>query len=247
MRRTAVFGLAFFLVAGSASAERASRAYVDSVSTYGGPAPVEASAFVRAVVEQAGYAPILSADDEPCGMTPGCHVERGRKALAAISLQATVIEVAGTVSVSFYVVDVQTGAVSQSRQDEIDLSSPRASLATALPSPVNEHSSSGRRIAAWSLTGAGVALAVGGSLAWLHSRSLRSEFLDNHVDENGDVFGISPAAARQKEQSAKRWELAGVLLWTAAAGSGVTATILFSGDHESQAPRPAGVVLVGEF
>jgi hypothetical protein len=237
VRRTAILlgPLALCLAAGRALA--APGAYVDEVAIHGRVAPGEATAFVHRVLGAAGLEPrrAAGADDPaattpaPCGRDPACLAERGRREGARVAVRATVLELAGEVSISLYVVDTRTGAASEHARQGVDLRGADEALTADLRSRFVADRGSSSRTAAWTLAASAIALGAGGAFALLHAEGIEDAFFADHVNANGDVVGISPADAMAEEDRARAWTVGGgVLLGGAAVCAGLSIW-LFSG------------------
>jgi hypothetical protein len=212
----------------------ASPAYVDEVATHGRVAPAEAAAFVARVLRAAGLEPLVAPDARhgdaaPCGRDAACLAGRGRRAGARLALRATVLELAGEISVSLYVVDTRTGSASEHARQGVDLRGVDDALAADLRGRFGAERGRRRRVAAWTFAGTAAALGTGGVLALLHARSIEDAFLADHVNAGGDVVGISPADAMAEERRARAWTLGGGLLIGGAVLSAAASAWLFSG------------------
>lgn len=232
-----------------AAAGSARLAYVDQVEVFGGPAASEGRSFVATVLRQAGLGATFAGPDEtPCGEDAGCLAERAQKIGADVSLRATVALIAGQTSVGLFVVRA-SGSVWRYQKRDVDLGAGDPEVAAALASSplLARDEEGGAPVAAWSLTGAGLVLVAGGAVAIWRAFDLRDQFLREHVDDGGDVVGLSPAGARAAEKRARRFALAGSLLVGAGAAAGLGAGILFVRDSGERSPRPAGLVVEGDF
>jgi hypothetical protein len=235
------------LVASAAPALAEDRAaYVDEVVVAGGPGAGEARDRIAGAVRQAGLqVRFAAASVTPCGEDPACLAVRGRAAGAVVALRVTIAEVAGEVIAAVLIVDVRRGTAERRLAQGVELADLDGGIAAALAR--HARAAPRRRVAAWSLTGAAVLLAAGGAAATWRAHDLRDRFFADHVDANGDVFGISPAAARAAEVRARRWSLAGGLLLAGAASTGVAATVLFVRGGDGGEVRPAGLAVAGRF
>lgn len=247
MLRIVVLGL---LVVGWSSLAEAKRARVDALSSFGMEDSEQAKSFMMGLLREAGFEPQLAmADHDPCGRVPSCHVERGKRGAAAVSMHVVITQVGDEYAVSLYSVRVDSGAVVVHHAQLASLELVDEGLAAALRVDLfsEPNSKEATPWVSWSLAGGSVVMGIGGTLAYLHARSLRDEFFDRHVNGEGEIVGVSPSDARAQERSAQRWALAGGLLLTAAAISGVSATVLFVKDPQGESPKPAGVSLSGKF
>lgn len=111
--------------------------------------------------------------------------------------------------------------------------------------PRQDAGSSPRRVAAWSAAAVGVGLATAGVWSLVEARTRQNDFRTEHLDANGHVVGISPAAARQAETRARAWSIAGGLMLAGAGIAGVTATVLFVSDGDQV--RPGGLAISGSL
>jgi hypothetical protein len=111
--------------------------------------------------------------------------------------------------------------------------------------PWSEHP--GRRVVAWATAGAAVLLAAGGAWALATSASRKDTFFAEHVNENGEIYGISPADAADHEATTRRWDLLGGLLLAGAGAAGITATVVFLSDGKHAEPEAALVGVAAKF
>lgn len=224
-------------------------AYVDDVQGHGDVDEDAARAFVARVVADAGYeARFREAPEAPCGDDAACLARRGRAARAEIALRATVLGLAGEVSVALYVVRTDTGRGSALVHRGVDLSGGDATVSGFLGSGATvPPSRSRRRVAAWATTGAAALLLAGGVVALVVADARRDEFFADHVDVSGNVVGISPDDAAAHEGTTRAWQLAGGVMLLGAGAAAVTATILFFGGAERGGPAPVGVGVAGAF
>lgn len=217
-------------------------AYLESVELYGDADPDAARAFVRRVIEAAGYrVHIAAASSQPC-RDEACSTNRAQATGAVVVMRAVVLGLAGEISVTFVIVDVATQRSSVHTRGAVDLGATDATLAGLLrpPLPAAAPGSKRTNVAAIVLTGAAVVLLVGGSGAIIEARSRRETFFAEHVDAMGRVFGISRDQAAAHEATTRRWQLLGGALLVGAAAAGAGATYLFVTGDES-APSGVGV------
>ena len=120
---------------------------------------------------------------------------------------------------------------------------PMAPLARLAPR--RDTGSSPRRVAAWSSAAVGVGLATAGVWSLVEARARQNDFQTQHLDADGHVVGISPAAARQAESRARAWSIAGGLMMAGAGIAGITATVLFVSDGDQV--RPGGIAVSGSL
>lgn len=219
-------------------------AYIDEVVVAGGLDPIAARTFAAASVRRGGLEPRFADDSNtPCGDDGGCLAERARTFGAAVALRITIVEVGDRVVASMLVSDPR-GTTRREVVPAAELQNADATLAHALrdlaPRPRRRS-----RVAAWSLAGVSMALAIGGGAALWHAREQRAKFYADHVAPNGDVFGISPADARAEERRARQWSFVGGFTLGGAALAAAGTTILFvRGAGET---RPAGVLVTWEL
>lgn len=243
MRCAALACSSLLMLATPAHAE-SSVAYVDEVAVVGGPDARRGREFVTSVIQRAGFrARFADAAEMPCGDDTACLANRARREGAQVALRFTIVEVGGRIAVAMLAVD--PGRTRREVAEDVDLSRPDDVLAAALGALAPEQRKP-RRVAAWSLLAGSVALAAAGGLATWHAHALEARFFADHVDENGDVYGISPADARNAESHARRWSLVGGLGIAAAAVTGVGAGILFVRGDRGES-RPAGVTVTMEL
>lgn len=249
MIRTALAVAALVCTAASGADAEDRGAFVDEVEVFGGIDRDAARDLVVAALARVGLrAHFADPGAPPCGDQPACLADRAQTGGFAVAVRVTIAAVADEVVAAVLV--VRAGRVPAHRQvaqavslDALDeeLGAALAAAPGVVPEPERP-----RRRAAWVALGGAVLLGSGGALALWKAYDLRAEFLSNHVDDNGDVVGISPAGARAAEDRAQRWALAGDLLLAGAAAAGITATVLFvrGGDGEV---RPAGIAVGGRF
>ena len=219
--------------------------YIDEVANYTSASDEDLRRQVEAAVSRAGYAPTFAAADRaPC--EPGdtsCLGQRARAAGAVIAVRTTWVEVAGELSVAVEVVDARRQRASQHKIRRGDFEA-AANLVAAFLSEEKVRFASGgsSNRAAWSLAGVSVALAVGGGASTLHAWRSRGAFFRDHIDDGGDIVGISPGDARSAETRARVWSVAGAALLAGAAASGLTAGVMFARDGSD-----GSVVVGGRF
>lgn len=232
-----------------AAADAAAVAYVDEVAVVAGPDAGAGRELARSVVERAGLRATFAAEGtSPCGEDAQCLAARARAAGAPVAIRVTIVAIADELVVSMLVVDTRREGMHRHVEENADLEGTEVPLATALAAVLAETSDRPRTrlTRAWIVAASAVALGIGGGLATWHAYDLRDQFVDQHVDDNGDVVGISPEDAHRAEATAQRWSLAGSLLLVGAAATGITATVLFVRQPGGET-RPAGVVLGGRF
>lgn len=224
----------------TAAAEPRAVAYVDEIVVAGGPEIADARTFAAASVRRAGMDPRFADESAaPCGDDGQCLADRARTLGAAVAIRLTIAEVGDRVVVSMLASDAH-GVSRREVVPSTDLHQADDRVASVLrdlaPPPPRARS----RLAAWSVLGASAALAIGGGIATWYAHDLRAKFYAEHVAENGDVFGISPADARAEERAARQWSMVGGIAFGGAAIAGIGATILFLRDSSGES-RPAGV------
>jgi hypothetical protein len=237
-------------VAGPATAQPLRAAYVEEVGVYGELERAAVVAFVGRVLREAGYEPIFAPTDRPgCGGDATCMAERARAAGAALAVRATVLGLAGEISIALVITAVSEPSPWQHQAQGVDLtgSAPALSAAVAAVPIETPRRSRARPIAAWTLTASAVALAAGGTWALVEVRSQRRAFFRDHVNAAGEVVDISMDDARRAERNARRWSIAGAALFGGAGAAGVSAVVLFVGGSDGERPRPVGVGLAGSF
>lgn len=239
--------LVLSVVAGAtpAAAGPSTVAYVDEIVVAGGPDRMHARAFASASIRRAGMDPRFADEGTaPCGDAGDCLAERARMFGAAVALRLTVAEVGDRVVVSMLVSD----AHGRSRREVLpstDLHHPDDRLASVLRELVPQ-APERPRVGAWALVSASAVLALGGAAATWYAYDLRSRFYREHVAENGDVFGISPADARVEERHARQWSYIGAFALGGAAVAGTGAAIMFIRSSSGET-RPAGVTVAWEL
>jgi hypothetical protein len=203
--------------------------HVDGVAAYGGVEPDDARAIVAEAVRASGLEPVLDLPSDGG---------------ARLVVRVTIAQVAGELLASVDTVDRRgrplRSTVSAATRDALVRELARLFAATvASPTP--------RRVrSGWIVAGAAGALALSGAVATWHAYDIRGDFFDNHVDANGDVFGITVDEARREETRAQRWSAVGIVLLAGAAASGIAATVLLVRSPDGEA-RPAGVMVGGRF
>jgi hypothetical protein len=230
----------------TAAAEPRAIAHVDEIVVAGGPEIAQARAFAVGLVRRAGMDPRFADEAAtPCGDDGACLADRARTLGAVVALRLTIAEVGDRVIVSMLASDAR-GKTRSDVVPSIDLDRGDDRLATLLRELAPPTPPPRSRLAAWSLLGASAALAIGGGIATWYAHDQRSAFYEEHVAENGDVFGISPADARAEERRARQWSLIGGFALGAAAIAGTGAAILFVRNSHGES-RPAGVSVAWEF
>lgn len=244
MMRVAIV-LAVIAAATTATAQPRMLAYVDEIVVAGGPDLMHARTFAAASVRRSGMEPRFADESmTPCGDDAACLAERASTFGATVALRLTIAQVGDRVVVSMLASDAR-GTTRREIVPSGDLHQADDRLASALrelaPEPARPS-----RVAAWSLLGVSAALAIGGGLATWYAHDKRATFYAEHIAENGDVFGISPADARAEERSARQWSLFGGLALGGAALAGTGAAILFLRGASGET-RPAGVTVAWEL
>lgn len=222
-------------------------AYVDEVANYTSLQEGELRETLRDALARADYrAEFANPKRPPCAEEDrACVAKRAETRGAAIGLRATWVELAGEISVVLDTVAPRGGAARHVVSGVGK--TPSRDLATVIASIEieSDEGMSGRRVAAWSLGGASLAFAAGGAAASLRAWQKRRTFFDEHVDDRGNVVGISPSRAKAAEDRARAWAVAGTILLAGAAVSGVTAGVLFvEGGSEGDS---TGVIVGGRF
>jgi hypothetical protein len=246
IRRFAVAAVVLFATVAPARADEGT-GYVDEIAAFGGVDIDLARELVVGALSRAGLrARFAAATVAPCGDQPACLAERGRAAGARVAIRLTVAEVGDDVVASILIVQTRRGEAARHLEQGFELGGLEDRLAALLGSGPARRAPR-RRIAAWSLVGATVLVGVAGAAATWMARDLRDDFFTDHVDANGDVVGLSPAAARAAEARARGWALAGGLLIAGAGATGLAATVLFVDGGGGGEARPAGVAVTGRF
>jgi hypothetical protein len=205
-------------------------AHVDEVSNYSRASDHEVDALVREALREAGYVPLENVGDAaPCAAGESfCLAERARARNADVAVRATWVEVATEVSLALDVVRARDGQVASYVVRRANPTAAATVVGSLLAADRERGSSLGRTAVAWTLAGTSAALLIGGGASSWRAWQQRRAFFSAHVDEEGDVVGISPAAARAAESRARAWSVAGAALLAGAAASGITATVMFS-------------------
>lgn len=239
--------MAVLAAASTATAEPRAIAYVDEIVVVGGPDIMHARTFAAASVRRGGMEPRFADEGAaPCGDDAACLAERARLFGASVALRLTIAEVGDRVVVSMLASDAR-GATRREVVPSTVLHQADDRVASVLRDLAPPPPRRGRsRVAAWSLLGASAAFALGGGVATWYAHDLRSKFYAEHIADNGDVFGISPADARAEERHARQWSMIGGLSIGGAAIAGTGAAILFVRDSRGES-IPAGVTLALEL
>lgn len=239
--------LVLSVVAGAtpAAAGPSAIAYVDEIVVAGGPDRMHAREFASASVRRAGMEPRFADEGTaPCGDDASCLAERAQTFGAVVALRLTIAEVGDRAVVSMLVSDGH-GTVRREVVPATDLHRADDTIASVLrelaPPPTRRS-----RVAAWTLLGTSTVLALGGAAASWYAYDLRARFYREHVAENGDVFGISPADARAEERNARQWSYVGGFALGGAALAGTGAALLFIRTSSGET-RPAGVTVAWEL
>lgn len=222
-------------------------AYLERIDVFGDADTNAAREFVVRVLEASGYyVRVAHPSTLPCREAT-CSGARAHEVHAAVAVRATVLGLAGDVTVTFSVVDAESSREARHTRVAVDLHAANSALTELLipaSKPVPPEHRSKR--AAWLLTGAAVALAAAAGSAMWNVRAREDAFFADHVDAMGRVFGISRADAEAHEASTRRWQLLGAVLLTGAVVAGSGATYMFViGDH--RAPSGVGVGATGRF
>lgn len=231
----------------AAGAQMTPVAYLERVEVYGDADADAARNFVVRVIEASGYRiHVADLSTTPCRES-ACLTARAREARARIAVRATVLGLAGEVTVTFSVVDIATNRQAGRTRGAVDLRAADRGLTSFLrltgrPDVLEQRPNR----AAWILTGAAVALAAGAGGALWNARAREDAFFAAHVDGMGRVSGISRADAEAHEVTTRRWQVLGAVLLAGAAVAGSGATYLFL-SGEQHAPSGVGVGVTGRF
>lgn len=227
LRVLAVLGLVGFVGVNEARAERA--AVVEQVETFGGLRSELARAHLERLLGAVGYRVL----DE----TPACAGDRAclrsflRDAGADLAVRATYVDVAGEVTLALVLIERDgraweiTAAVAAIERVSSELVAAISAPEQAIVSDSGH--APGRRRLAWGLAAGGALAMVGGGLMIWEARSQRDEFFDGFVDGDGNVMGLSPGQAQDREDRANRWLAAGIATACVGALAGMGSTVLF--------------------
>lgn len=251
MRRRACIAVAAALLAAASLSSPASAEggaiYVDEVASYGGDRKVLRAELETALAHQ-GYAASFAAPGEAaCSADDAtCLAGRAERHGASLALRVTHLELAGEVAIAMRLFSVQDGRAARRLIELGDIRDAASELATALAALGEDLAPSGQayQTRAWALTGTSAALAVAGGTAITWAYGQRRRFFADHVGDDGDIIGMSPAGAQSAERRAQAWALAGGLLVAGAAASGISAAFMFTGDSGGQG---GALTLQGRF
>lgn len=247
--RAALVLVLVWVVLGCPAGAHAGSALIEHLGIFGEIDEHAARAHLERTLERAGYRPI-QADQAGLECWPGCTPAAMRAAGATVVVEATYLGLAEELSLAIRIRDLERGAewrvmVARLSLDDHGVSDDLARVLRAPESALDADAhQSQRRVPAWALLAGSAVLLAGGSTAIWHAYAQRREFYERFVDPSGAIVGISPSAARAREQRANRWLLAGILASSAGvlAGAG-SAVLFFSGDNG----RSAGIVVTGHF
>jgi hypothetical protein len=218
-------------------------AYIDEVANYTRASDDEVDELLREALREAGYTALANVGNAaPCAAGDTfCLAERARARGADVAVRATWVEVATEVSLALEVVRARDAQVASYvvRRGNPEAA---ATIVGGLLAADRDRGPSGRTTVAWTLAGTSAALLVGGGASALRAWQQRRAFFSAHLNDDGDVVGISPPDARAAESRARAWSVAGVALLAGAAVSGVTATIMLT-----RSGSDGSVVLGGRF
>jgi hypothetical protein len=240
----AVLIAAILLVPASGFGEASPAAYVDEVANYTRASDHEVDERLREALREAGYVPLANIGNAaPCAAgETSCLAERARARGADVAVRAIWVEVATEVSLALEVVRTRDLQVANYVVRRADPTAAATVVGSLLAADRDRGSSRGGTTVAWTLAGTSAALLIGGGASSLRAWQKRREFFAAHIDESGNIVGISPADARAAEGRARAWSLAGAALLAGAAASGVTATFMLT-----QGGSDGGVVVGGRF
>jgi hypothetical protein len=229
-RSAVVLLISTLLVPASGFGQASPGAYVDEVANYTRASDHEVDERFRDALREAGYVPLANVGNaSPCAAGDTfCLAERARARGADVAVRATWVEVATEISLALEVVSARDGQVASYIVRRADPTAAATVVAGLLAADRDRISSRGSAAVAWTLAGTSAALLLGGGASSWRAWHQRREFFAAHVDEGGDVVGISPADARAAERRARAWSVAGAALLAGAAASGITATVMFT-------------------
>jgi hypothetical protein len=238
----AVLLLAALLVPASGFGDAKPAAYVDEVANYTGASDHDVDELLREALREAGYVPLANVGNAaPCSAGETfCLAERARARGAEVAVRAIWVEVATDISLALEVVSARNGQVASYIVRRADPTAAATVVGSLLAADRDHGSSGGSTAIAWTLAGTSAALLLGGGASSWRAWQQRRTFFAAHVDEGGDVVGISPADARAAERQAHAWSVAGAALLAGAAASGITATVMFTRSSSESAVAVGG-------
>jgi hypothetical protein len=249
MHRSCLVLVAAGLIAsGPAHADPA--VHIHEVKVHGDVLLKDARSYLERLLSAAGYdVAFAPTGSETCGADAACLSTQGKRAGAVLAGTATVLGLAGDVSVVLTLVEVASGRFASHTRPGVNLDQNDQELARWILITFGRPPASSRAAGkplAWTLASVGVALAVTGGLALVHAQAVESDFRARHVNEHEQVHSISRSDAEAWESRAQRWAAAGWISLGLAGGSGVAATILFMNRGRAE-PAPMGVGIGGSF